>query len=316
MKHDILIADSDEAFASVLAEQLDALGEYRVTVVNDGNTLLERTITHSFDLLIVDVKLRDPALPELLNRVRTLRPSLRIVVIPYPGNRVPFTLKEIPAHGLLPKPFMIEELPLLICRALEAETAVPLGQMADLSDPQTDELDENGLFALLPEDGSISIGNVQESDHLASSPAQDAAWWDIGKAPPETGLEEITFSPDQAVPILRALEHELQADLVVLSCQTVLLAHTGSFPRARLEEFCRCMARRIESGAQMMRFLGDEDENIVMLLDEGQKHRIYTTRVTPAMWLTVALEFRVPVGSLRYHIRKAVEQLASLAHQG
>jgi CheY-like chemotaxis protein len=312
MEHDILIADSDGAFASVLAEQLEALGRYRVTIVKDGNTLLERTITGSCDLLIVDVTLQDPALPELLNRVRALRPSLRLVVIPYPGNKVPFTLKDIPGHGLLPKPFMTEELPRLIRRALEAESAVPLGQMADLYDPRTDGSADSDFLTLLSEDESVSIASAPGSDHPTRPPAEDVARWDIGKAQSEPGSEGITIPPEGAVPILRALERELQAALVVLSCKTHPLAHTGTLPRARVEDFCRFVARRIESGAQIMRFLGADDENIATLLDEGQRYRVYTTQVTPAMWLTVVLEFHVPVGSLRYHIRKAVEQLAGL----
>lgn len=315
MKREILIAGSDEAFASVLAEQLRAFGEHQVTVLNDGNTLLERIITHPFDLLIIDVALQDLALPELLHRIRALRPSLRIMVIPYPGNKVPFALKDIPAHGLLPKPFMTDELPLLIRRVLEAETALPLGQMANLYDPRTDSDDEGDLFALLAEDELIPIGSVQEPEHPMLAQAQGAAWWNADVEQPEPGPEEINISPEEALPVLRALEHELQAVLVVLSCKANLLAHTSSLRRERVEDFCRFVARRVESGAQIMRFLDANDEGIATLLDEGGKYRVYTTQVTPAVWLTVALELHVPVGSLRYHIRKAAEQLAGLSHE-
>lgn len=300
----VLIAASDTAFVSVLAEQLAALSGCRTTVVDNGNALLEKIVTQPFDLLIVDVTLQDPSLPELLTRVHALRPSLRIMVIPYPGNKVPPTLKDIPAHGLLPKPFMTDELPLLIRRVLRAEAALPVGQMADLYDPETNVTEEVDLFALFSEDGSVSIASFPDSDHLGIAQTQN-----IDTAQSETGSQEIAISPEEATSVLRSLERELQAVLVVLSCNANLLAHTGSLPRNRVEDFCRFVARRVESGTQMMRFLDANDGNITMSLDEGGKYRVYTTQVTPTVRLTVALELRVPVGSLRYHIRRAVEQL-------
>ncbi|MCS7259893.1 MAG: response regulator [Anaerolineae bacterium] len=314
MKRDILIADSDEAFASVLAERLAVFDEYRVTVVHDGNALLEKAITQPFDLLILDVALQDSALSELLERIRTLRPLLRIMVVPYPGNKVPSTLQHVPVYGVLPKPFMTEELPHLIRHALEAETALPLGQMAEVYDPRADAADGSDPFQLFPEDEPISIGSAHDSSYSAIFQAQEATQWNVD-AGQSVAPDEITISSEEATPVLRALGRELQAVLVVLSHKANLLAHTSSLPRERVENFCRCVAHRVESGAQLMRFLDAHDESIATLLDEGRRYRVYTTQVTSAMWLTVVLELHIPVGSLRYHIRKAVEQLAHLSHK-
>lgn len=308
MECNTLVADSDAAFASILKERLEDIGEYRVTVVSNGDALLESIIAHPFDLLIVDVTLQDPSLPDLLHRICTLQPSLRIMVIPYPGNQVPFALKDIPAHGLLPKPFITDELPLLIRRVREVESALPLGEMANLCDPQMDVSEEDYLFALFPEEESTLAESARGSGHQG----QDIVWWDTSVEQPDQVSGGIAISSEAVLPVLRALEHELQAVLIVLGSKAGLLAHTGSLPRERAEDFCRLVARRVESGAQIMRFLGADDGSIAMMLDEGEKHRVYTTRVTPAVWLTVVLEFHIPVGSLRYHIRKAVEQLVEL----
>ncbi|MGQ9785578.1 MAG: response regulator [Anaerolineae bacterium] len=315
MKRDILVASSDEAFASVLKEQLEALGSYQVTIADSAHILLEKIATHPFDLLIVDVTLQDLSLPELLNQIRTSQPSLRIMAIPYPGNQVPFALKDMPVHGVLPKPFMTEELPSLVRRMFEAETALPLCQMAELYDPRIDVAEENDLFGLFVEEGSTHIENTREPDHQTDSQAQNIVWWDTGIEQPEQSPEETTILSEEALPILRALEHELQAVLVVLSSQARLLAYSGSLPRERAGDLCRFIARRVESGTQLMRLLGANDESIAVMLDEGEKHRMYTTRVTPTIWLTAVIEFHIPVGSVRYHIRKAVEQLADLPHK-
>lgn len=312
MKRDILVADSDEAFASILKERLEDLGAYQVTIAADGNALLQQIITHLFDLLIVDVTLEDFSLPELLNRIRALRPTLRIVVIPYPGDQVPSALKDIPAHGLLPKPFMTDELPILMDRVLKSETALPLGQIANLYDPQMDDSENNGLSALFSEEEQAFADLSQNSGHLIALQVQDAAQLDAELEQSEQCPERLTISSEEALPVLRALEHELQAALVMLSSKGDLLAYTGSLPRERAEDFCHFVARRVESGTQAMRFLGVGEESIDAMLDEGEKHRVYTTRVIPAVWLTVVLELRIPVGSLRYHGRKTVERLNGL----
>jgi len=303
MKHRILVADSDEAFASLLKERLEALGEYQVAIVNNGNTLLERIITHPCDLLIMDVTLEGLSPQELLSRVHAFQPSLRIMAIPYPGNRVPFALKDIPVHGLLPKPFMSDELPLLIHRAFGTETALPLGQMATLFDAQTDVAEEADVFAfLLPEENMLN--------HPIESQLQDAGP-DIDVEQPELAPEKLTTLSQEAPPVLRALERELRAELIVLSSKTGLLAYTGPFSRERMEDFCHLVVHRVESSTQIMRFLGTDEESIAMMLEEGERYRVYTTRVVPAVWLTVVIDLHIPIGSLRYHIRKAVEQLVS-----
>ncbi|MGC8878064.1 MAG: response regulator [Anaerolineae bacterium] len=312
MKRDILVADSDEAFASILKERLEDLGAYQVTIAPDGNALLQQIITHPFDLLIVDVTLEDLSLPELLNRIRALRPTLRIVVIPYPGDQVPSALKDIPAHGLLPKPFIIDELPILMDQVLRAETALPLGQIANVYDSQADDSEDNGLFALLLEKEQALTNLPQDSEHSMDFQAQDTAQLDAVLGQSEQGPERLTILSEEALPVLRDLEHELQATLVMLSSKVNLLAYTGSLPQERAEDFCRFVARRVEDGAQMMRFLSLGEESINAMLDEGEKHRIYTTSVIPAVWLTVVLELRIPVGSLRYHTRKTVERLSDL----
>jgi len=313
MKRDILVADSDEAFASILKERLEDLGAYQVTIAPDGNTLLQQIITHPFDLLIVDVTLEDFSLPELLNRIHALRPTLRIVIIPYPGDQVPSALRDIPAYGLLPKPFITDELPVLMDQVLKAETALPLGQIANLyDDSQMNDSEDNGLFALLLEEEQAPTNLPQDSEHSMDLQAQDTAQLDANLGRSEQGPEILTIPSEEALPVLRALGHELQAALVMLSSKVNLLAYTGSLPRERAEDFCRFVARRVESGAQMMRSLGMGEESIDAMLDEGEKHRIYATRVIPAVWLTVVLEIRIPVGSLRYHTRKTVERLNDL----
>ncbi len=316
MEYNTLVADRDEAFASFLKERLEDLGEYRVTIVSSGDSLLESVIAHRFDLLVVDVTLRDFSSPELLNRIHALQPSLRIMVIPYPGNQVPFALKDILVHGLLPKPFITEDLPLLIRRVLEAEIAVPLGEMANLCDPQMNVSEEDYLFALFPEEGATFAKSARGSDQSTSHRGQDFVEWDTSVEQLDQDSGGVAIPSEEVLPVLRALEHELQAILIVLSSKAGLLAHTGSFHRERAENFCRFVTRRVESGIQLMHFLGADDGSIAMMLDEGEKHRVYTTRVTPTVWLTVVLEFHIPIGSLRYHIRKTVEQIVGLLHNG
>ncbi|GEM_PF-1018575 len=318
MQYNILVADSDEAFASILKERLEALGKYRVALANDGNAALESVVTQPFDLLILDVGLKDSSLPDLLNRVHAIRPSLRIAMVPYPENQVPSVLRDIPVHGLLPKPFTADELPLLIQRILHAEAPVPLSQIARVSDAQSGAAEEDEIFALFSDEGSVLTkltGDVTDTATTHGSPTgvlSRGTRLATTMEAPMLDPELVTILSQEGVSILKGLEHELQATLIMLSADARPIASSGSLPQEHLWELSRLIAQQIEASAQVMHFLSTGSEGIALILAEGEEHRVYSTQVAQTVWLTVVADLRIPLGSLRYHTRKAADRLVSL----
>jgi len=133
VKHSILIVDRDRAFATILKEGLEATDEYEVTPVYAGRTALEAVASRIFDMAIVDLGLEDVPASQLIEAIRTARPSIRMMLIPLSENKIPAHLKDVEVQGLLPKPFFIGDLPAMVRHAMELDDAIPLTQLAVLS---------------------------------------------------------------------------------------------------------------------------------------------------------------------------------------
>ncbi|HEY67807.1 MAG TPA: response regulator [Thermoflexia bacterium] len=118
MTHQILIVDSNTAFATMLQESLEQGGEYRATMATSGDEALQALTAADFDLAIVDLGLSDPDGATLARALRQQRPDLRLMLIPLVGEEPPPELADLDVQGTLPKPFFLPELPGRIADAL------------------------------------------------------------------------------------------------------------------------------------------------------------------------------------------------------
>jgi len=116
----ILIADDEESMRWVLDRALRREG-YEVTAVADGEAALAALRSESFPLAFLDVRM--PGLDGLavLDNVRTLCPDTHVVIITAHGTmKTAIEAMQRGAYDYLPKPFDLDQVTLLVRRALEA----------------------------------------------------------------------------------------------------------------------------------------------------------------------------------------------------
>lgn len=118
----ILVAEDEDAVREFIRLVLVQAG-YRVTLARDGQEAWElfRCQPHSFDLLISDVLMPRLNGSELIDRVRSVRPQLPMLLISgyTGGTALPLQLQP-PLDALLEKPFSIDQLLRAVRTALTA----------------------------------------------------------------------------------------------------------------------------------------------------------------------------------------------------
>ena len=112
----ILIVDDEPALLNVVGRMVERLGFTAITTLN-GKDALRLIEQDDFDLLLLDVVLRDITIVELVHRINAIRPNRRIILMS--GH---FQQLEINISGKTPflqKPFTIQELGEAIAQARE-----------------------------------------------------------------------------------------------------------------------------------------------------------------------------------------------------
>jgi PAS domain S-box-containing protein len=101
----------DEPRVRALTERILRSNGYRVTAVDDGLSALDACRRERFDLLLTDVVMPKMSGEELTNRMRTLRPRVRVLFMSgYPNEVISPERLRRDAFPLLPKPFTPREL--------------------------------------------------------------------------------------------------------------------------------------------------------------------------------------------------------------
>ncbi len=121
----ILIVDPNEAFATLLQQEIDGVENISADVVLSGKEALQATAAADYTMAIVDMGLPDLPAAQLVRALRQEHPDLRLMVIPLEGEEVPAELADVPIQGTLPKPFFLPELPERIRQALSRPLAAP-----------------------------------------------------------------------------------------------------------------------------------------------------------------------------------------------
>jgi CheY-like chemotaxis protein len=131
-----LVVDPNVAFATLLSEELVRLGHGVTTCTSGAEAVAAAQAARSkatqqpVQLALLDMALQAPDALTLGHRLRTLLPSVRLVLIPMIGDD-PVLGEGAPAiQGVLPKPFFLPELPERIEAALQAPLAHPPAPLA------------------------------------------------------------------------------------------------------------------------------------------------------------------------------------------
>jgi CheY-like chemotaxis protein len=107
----VLIADPNTAFATVVGEALKRMGGYSFRLAASGPEAEQLCAQLRPDLAVIDVDLPECQPADLIGRLRSLVPGLPIILIPYSQDDVP---SDLDIQGILTKPFFLPDLPELI----------------------------------------------------------------------------------------------------------------------------------------------------------------------------------------------------------
>jgi signal transduction histidine kinase/CheY-like chemotaxis protein len=106
----ILVADDDTDIRETVGRILDSAG-YSTLTVADGNAAAAAVRAEAFDLAFLDVVMPGPTCVDLVSRLRTLRPDLRVLLSSgYAADADILRLAQDQCSGLLVKPFAFAEL--------------------------------------------------------------------------------------------------------------------------------------------------------------------------------------------------------------
>lgn len=155
----LLILDPDTAFATVLAEAIEGLGTYQATPVASLDEALAALRAHDYAMALVDPAAQEVAPVVLAERLRAVKPGLRLVWIGEEGDEGTLGVE---VQGWLPKPFFVGELPALLDEALRK----PWGEPTSPPAPPKAQEDLRGTLRRLCQEGGILCAFVLASGRV------------------------------------------------------------------------------------------------------------------------------------------------------
>jgi two-component system response regulator AtoC len=122
MKAAILIVDDDEVMRQTLSDVLKKRG-YAVSTAETGGQTLSSIRDKPFDLVLLDIRLPDMDGLDVLKRIKEIEGDLMVIVMTaYSDVQTAVTAMKSGAYHYIDKPFELEELKILIQKALETQS--------------------------------------------------------------------------------------------------------------------------------------------------------------------------------------------------
>ena len=124
----LLIVDDEQGIRQLLTLVFERLG-HRVRTAEGGRRALELLQEEPADLIVSDIKMPDMSGIELLRAARELAPDLLVVMMTaFATVETAREAFKLGADDFIQKPFDVEELKLIIARALEKQELVRQNQ--------------------------------------------------------------------------------------------------------------------------------------------------------------------------------------------
>jgi two-component system response regulator AtoC len=121
MKPAILVVDDDEVMRQTLSDVLTKRG-YAVATAETGGQTLSYLKDQPFDLILLDIRLPDMDGLDVLKRLKEIESDLMVIVMTaYSDVQTAVTAIKSGAYDYIDKPFELEELKILIRKALETQ---------------------------------------------------------------------------------------------------------------------------------------------------------------------------------------------------
>jgi two-component system response regulator HydG len=119
MKERILVVDDEQSHRTMLKAVLSAEG-YEISEASDGTSAMKAVESDSFDLILMDIRMADIDGIEAMRQIKKTSPSMPVVIMTaYASVSTAVDALKSGAYDYLTKPLDIEELKILIQKALE-----------------------------------------------------------------------------------------------------------------------------------------------------------------------------------------------------
>jgi signal transduction histidine kinase len=127
MGRKILVVDDNLEFARIVVRILEDKG-FQTSIAPDGNTAINKVLSESPELVLLDLKLPDISGEEMLKRIKEINEETAIIIITgYGGERVAVDLIKAGAMDFLSKPVEKE----ILLRAVENALKIRDAQIED-----------------------------------------------------------------------------------------------------------------------------------------------------------------------------------------
>jgi CheY-like chemotaxis protein len=340
----ILVVDSDFAFATMLKEGLERGSDFEAVAVHTGSDALQSVIEQPFSLVIIDMGVRDIRPGTLVRAIREAKPNMRIMLIPLFGQELPPSAQALNIQGILPKPFFMDELPVIVEAALGVEPgqAVPLAAASSPAIPGSEAelaLDlgleaEPALDLGLEAEPALDLGLEAEPEapalEMEPPPVAEPEPSPAEPTPPpaeERVLERPAAPPLPSFPytsalrrkvkdvdkLLDELNREVRAEAILVTSGGELIAFAGVLGRERSEELAAVVAEGAQATARVAGFLGEPDGRFEQSLHQGSEYTMFSLSPAEGLVLSMALSSTTPLGIIRYNALRTGKALLKLA---
>jgi CheY-like chemotaxis protein len=274
----VLIVDPNESFAMLLKEGLEADREFRAIDVSNGQSALAALEADPFDLVILDLGLDDPEPVTLLRAIRAQQPELPIMIIPLDGDSVPLELVPFDIRGALTKPFFLPDLPARVAEALGRPLPAP-ASLSTTAGPGSPPVAPKAHARRLPR-----ITLPKDDPRLSGA--------------------------------LGALAETLNAEAVLLTSGSALVAHAGPIGRSEAEVLMRrILDARADSSRSSWTAGGAEQVRFGQSIAESGEHLLYSIDVADGVVLTLAVRPDSSLRLIRAQTRQTAQALLALGKQ-
>ncbi|MEM7032925.1 MAG: response regulator [Chloroflexota bacterium] len=323
MAKNILIIDTQQAFSTILAEGLNNHEAFSAAVVASSTTALETIVEKPVDLVIVDLDIDDVPPARLIKAIKEAKAQLPIMVTPGMGQDVPADVQQLDIAGVVPKPFFVGDLPKIVgdVLGLDLENEVPdlppVSQEPEKVErpkriPRSERRANRRASAPPPPPPSRSESRASRSRSRSRSRSS---------APPETEeiviestlsswrLERMRKNEDEIVEDLKDLSQEFQAEAILLTAGSELIATAGSMDAEQTKKLAQLVARSAAAAAEAAAFLGEREGRFEQSIHEGKQFRLYSYSLGEGVVLSLAVNTREALGILRHRTRQISEKL-------
>ncbi len=273
----ILVVDSNEAFATMLKEILEAEGGYSVDVAHSDHRALGLLPRTDYALTIVDMGL-DPggdAYLDLAHKVRQGWPTMRLVLIPLMGEDLPPEARRLDVQGTLTKPFFVDDLLPNIREALTKKVR-PAGS---------------------PPSVPSSAGSPPSS---APAPA---------RVPAPQPARPVAGSGSPLADLVRETGADLALLISMAADQEGLVSYVGTMAKSGAEELAGLIVAAVRAAQATGRFLGQPDVPFEHSMFESSAVRLYALALPGERLLAVVTPVSTPLGMVRQNLRRAGRDL-------